>query len=268
MAYWRFEGKWKVVLRFDIVTIFPEYFNSVFDFGIIRRARAAELIEVATHDLRLWTSDRHRTVDDRPFGGGDGMVLKPAPVFDAVESLTGARRRETLNAETRVVLMSAQGRRFRQSLAREFASQAQHIVIICGRYEGVDERVANWLVTDEISIGDYVLSGGEAAAAVFVDAVVRLVPGALGNENSAVNDSFTSDRFDAPHYTRPPDFEGLQVPEVLLGGNHAEIERWRKRHALLKMKRNRPDLLDTLKVTDEESSLLLEESNDSDATDG
>ena len=254
------------MLRFDIVTIFPEYFNSIFDFGIIRRACAAGLIEVAAHDLRQWTSDRHRTVDDRPFGGGDGMVLKPAPVFDAVESLTGARRREVLGANNRVVLMSAHGRRFRQSLAREFAAEAEHVVVICGRYEGVDERVASALVTDEISIGDYILSGGEAAAAVFIDAIVRLVPGALGNENSAVNDSFTDDRFDAPHYTRPPDFEGLQVPEILLGGNHAEIERWRKRHALLKMQRNRPDLFDEVKLTDEERSSLLEPSSDDGAT--
>lgn len=252
--------------RFDIVTIFPEYFNSVFDFGIIRRARAAGLIEVVTHDLRRWTSDRHKTVDDRPFGGGDGMVLKPAPVFDAVESLTGARRRETLDAGTRVVLMSAHGRRFRQSVAREFAAEAKHVVVICGRYEGVDERVTSALVTDEISVGDYVLSGGEGAAAVFVDAIVRLVPGALGNENSAVNDSFTDDRFDAPHYTRPPDFEGLQVPGVLLGGNHAEIERWRKRAALLKMQRNRPDLFDDIELTDEEKMSLLEQSNDDDAS--
>lgn len=254
------------MLRFDIVTIFPEYFSSVFDFGIIRRARAAQLIEVATHDLRRWASDRHKTVDDRPFGGGDGMVLKPAPVFDAVQSLTGARRRETLKSTTRVVLMSAHGRKFRQSLAREYAAEAEHIVVICGRYEGVDERVSSWLITDEISIGDYVLSGGEAAAAVFVDAIVRLVPGALGNENSAVNDSFTVDRFDAPHYTRPPDFEGLQVPEVLLGGNHAEIERWRKRHALLKMQRNRPDLLEDLDLTVEEKAWLLEQSDNHNAT--
>lgn len=247
------------MLRFDIVTIFPEYFNSVFDFGIVRRARAAGLIEVTAHDLRRWTTDRHKTVDDRPFGGGDGMVLKPAPVFDAVEDLTGARRRETLNVETRVVLMSAHGRKFSQSLAREFASEATRIVVLCGRYEGVDERVASYLATDEISIGDYVLSGGEAAAAVFVDAIVRLVPGALGNENSAVNDSFTRDRFDAPHYTRPPDFEGLSVPEILLGGNHAEIERWRKRAALLKMFRNRPDLFASVELTDEERTWLHDE---------
>lgn len=233
---------WNFRLRFDIVTIFPDFFREVFDYGIIRRARAAGLVEINAHDLRGWTSDKHHIVDDRPFGGGDGMVLKPEPIFAAVENLTGASEREHYGEKTRVVLLSPQGRTLTQSLAGELA-QAEHVVLICGRYEGVDERVAEALVTDEISIGDYVLSGGEPAALVLVDAVVRLVPGALGNETSAVNESFSEGLLDYPHYTRPPEFRGLKVPEVLLSGHHGEIERWRQEQALKKTERNRPDLL-------------------------
>ncbi|HYV25401.1 MAG TPA: tRNA (guanosine(37)-N1)-methyltransferase TrmD [Pyrinomonadaceae bacterium] len=230
------------MLRVDIVTIFPEYFREAFDYGIIRRARAAELVEIKAHDLRSWTSDKHHVVDDRPFGGGDGMVLKPEPIFAAVESLTGARRREDVAEKKRVVLLSPQGRQFTQVVAADFAKGDQ-LVLICGRYEGVDERVSDQLVTDEISIGDYVLSGGEPAALVVVDAVVRLIPGALGSETSATTESFSDGLLDYPHYTRPPEFAGMKVPEVLLTGHHAEIARWRKQAAEEKTKRNRPDLL-------------------------
>jgi len=229
-------------VQIDIITIFPGYFREAFDYGIIRRARAGALVEITAHDLRAWTSDKHHVVDDRPFGGGDGMVLKPEPIFAAVEALTGAATRENVGPQTRVVLLSAQGRVFTQSLAAEFAQCAQ-LVLICGRYEGVDERVARALVTDEVSIGDYVLSGGEPAALVVIDAIVRLIPGALGSETSAVNESFAEDLLDYPHYTRPPEFRGMPVPEVLLKGNHAEIARWRHEASLEKTKRNRPDLL-------------------------
>jgi tRNA (guanine37-N1)-methyltransferase len=230
-------------VRFDIITIFPDFFGAVFDFGIVRRAKAAGLVSVEAHDLRRWTHDRHKVVDDRPFGGGDGMVLKPGPIFEAVESLTGASDAQGLRAAgKRVVLLSPQGRVLTQKLAAELAS-VQHVVLICGRYEGVDERVAEALVTDEVSIGDYVLSGGEPAAVVLVDAVVRLVPGALGSETSAVNESFSEGLLDFPNYTRPPEFRGMKVPEVLLGGHHAEVARWRREAALAKTRRNRPDLL-------------------------
>jgi tRNA (guanine37-N1)-methyltransferase len=227
----------------DIITIFPGFFSEAFDYGIIRRARAAQLVEIKAHDLREWTEDKHRIVDDRPFGGGDGMVLKPEPIFAAVEDLTGASARGLYDTATRVVLLSPQGRVLTQEVAQELASRARHLVLICGRYEGVDERVAEALVTDEISIGDYVLSGGEPAALVLVDAVVRLIPGALGSETSAANDSFSAGLLDYPHYTRPPEFRGMRVPEVLLSGHHAEIERWRKLQARKKTERNRPDLL-------------------------
>jgi tRNA (guanine37-N1)-methyltransferase len=231
------------VLRFDVITIFPDFFRGAFDYGIIRRAKLAGLIDVRTHDLREWTVDKHRMVDDRPFGGGDGMVLKVEPIFAAVEDLTGASARENYPKGTRVILLSPQGRVFTQAVAAELA-EAEHVVLICGRYEGVDERVAEALVTDEISIGDYVLSGGEPAAVVMVDAMVRLIPGALGSETSSVNESFSEGLLDYPHYTRPPEFRGMRVPEVLLTGHHAEIARWRAEQALKKTERNRPDLLE------------------------
>lgn len=230
------------MLRVDIVTIFPDYFREAFDYGIVRRARAAGLVNIQAHDLRAWTTDKHHVVDDRPFGGGDGMVLKPEPIFAAVESLTGARRRESVPNGKRVVLLSPQGRSFTQAIAAEFALSDQ-LLLICGRYEGVDERVAEALVTDEISIGDYVLSGGEPAALVVVDAIVRLLPGALGSATSATNESFSDGLLDCPQYTRPPEFEGMRSPDVLLNGNHAEIARWRREASLDKTKRNRPDLL-------------------------
>jgi tRNA (guanine37-N1)-methyltransferase len=231
------------MLRIDIITIFPDFFREVVDYGIVRRARKSGLVDVIAHDLRQWTSDKHHSVDDRPFGGGDGMVLKPEPLFAGVEALTGAGRREDLPTSTSVILLSPQGRTFSQAVAQEMVQEAEQIVLLCGRYEGVDERVVDALVTDEISIGDYVLSGGEPAALVVVDALVRLLPGALGSETSAVFESFSEGLLDCPHYTRPPDFRGMKVPDVLLSGNHAEIERWRREAALAKTRRNRPDLL-------------------------
>lgn len=231
------------MLKFDIITIFPDFFREAFDYGIIRRARAAGIVEVNAHDLRKWTNDKHRQVDDRPFGGGDGMVLMPEPIFGAVESLTGSGQRSSFEKTTRVVLLSPQGRVLTQAVAQELATEAEHIVLVCGRYEGVDERVAEALVTDEISIGDYVLSGGEPAAIVLVDAVTRLVPGALGNETSAVNESFSEGLLDYPQYTRPLDFRGMCVPDVLTSGHHGEIANWRQQQALRKTARNRPDLL-------------------------
>ena len=248
-------------MRFDIITIFPEFFAGPLDYGIVRRAREARLIETNVHDLRDFTHDRHRTVDDRPFGGGEGMVMKPEPLFEAVESLAGAAR-ATGRTGSAIVLLSAAGKLFRQETARGFA-KIERIVLLCGRYEGVDERVAEHLATDEISVGDFVLSGGELAAAMVLDAVTRLIPGALGNEDSAVNESFSavaeapalegSPRqsgfgsrgiLDYPHYTRPQTFREWEVPEVLMSGNHEEIRRWRAKQALEKTRRNRPDLLD------------------------
>ena len=230
------------MLRVDVITIFPGFFHGALDQGILNRARASGLVEVETHDLRRWTTDKHHTVDDRPFGGGDGMVLKPDPIFAAVGDLTGASRREDYADGVRVILLSPQGRVLNQRVAEDL-SRASQVVLICGRYEGVDERVAEALVTDEISIGDYVLSGGEPAALVVIDAVVRLLPGALGSETSAVNESFSESLLDYPQYTRPAEIRGLRVPDILLTGNHAEIARWRRDQAIKKTQRNRPDLL-------------------------
>jgi tRNA (guanine37-N1)-methyltransferase len=246
------------VLQVDIITIFPDFFSTVFDYGIIRRAKLAQLIDTRSHDLRQWTEDKHHQVDDRPFGGGEGMVLKPDPIFRAVESLTGAGSASEMPAKTRVILMSPQGRVLTQKLLQQLAEQDQ-IVIICGRYEGVDERVSQALATDEISIGDYVLSGGEPAALVLVDAITRLIPGALGNETSALNDSFSDGLLDYPQYTRPPEFRGMTVPEVLLKGHHAEIARWRRRESLKKTMRNRPDLLNERMLTETDRKLLEED---------
>jgi tRNA (guanine37-N1)-methyltransferase len=286
-------------MRFDIVTIFPEFFTGPLDHGIVRRARESGLIETRVHDLRDFTHDRHRTVDDRPFGGGEGMVMKPEPIFDAVESILGKRvggepaasetgtRRDSAdgasaNEKTAIVLLSAAGKLFDQETARRFA-QLERIVLLCGRYEGVDERVAEHLATDEISIGDFVLSGGELPAAMILDAVTRLIPGALGNEDSTVNESFSRPAsepghgsklegisgsaptyrtrqsaestalgpppeigiLDYPHYTRPQTFRGWEVPQALMSGNHEEIRRWRQTKALEKTRRNRPELLST-----------------------
>jgi tRNA (guanine37-N1)-methyltransferase len=280
-------------MRFDLITIFPEFFAGPLEHGIVRRARESGLVEVRVQDLREFTKDRHRTVDDRPFGGGEGMVLKPEPLFEAVEALLGhgvgdAERRSAPDPKTAIVLLSAAGRLFNQETARKFAKM-ERIIFVCGRYEGVDERVAEHLATEEVSVGDFVLSGGELPAMMVVDAVTRLLPGALGNEASSQNESFSSglafgatspqagaqhpDRvgtgaaslqretvrapgrtehepaagnhvlLDFPHYTRPAEYRGWSVPEVLIGGNHAEVAKWRRGAALEKTRRNRPDLI-------------------------
>jgi tRNA (guanine37-N1)-methyltransferase len=259
-------------MKIDILTIFPEFFQGPFEHGILAKARQAGLVQIEIRDLRVFTRDRHRTVDDRPFGGGEGMVLKPEPIFECIESLSVATLPDRqAGAPESVVLLSAQGQRFSQSLADEL-SKLERVVLICGRYEGVDERVGEYLADREISIGDYVLSGGELAAAVVVDAVTRLLPGAVGNENSTRQESFTNGTsssqdgpsstcasgglLDYPHYTRPADFRGMVVPEVLFSGNHEEIRRWRRRTALQKTLRNRPDLLSTAALSDEDKELL------------
>ena len=230
-------------MKIDVLTIFPEFFEQVFDFGIIRRAKLAGIVEINVHDIREFATDKHKMVDDRPFGGGDGMVMKPEPIFAAIESVVGTSERENYPAGTSVVMLSPQGRPFKQGVAKEIAGDVEHLVLICGRYEGVDERVNDALVTEEISIGDYVLSGGEPAAVVVVDSIVRLLPGALGSDTSAENDSFSDGLLDCPHYTRPAEFRGMKVPEVLLNGNHAEIEKWRAEKALEKTRSIRKDLL-------------------------
>lgn len=273
-------------MRFDLISIFPEFFGGPLGHGIVRRARDAGLIHVHVQDLREFTKDRHRSVDDRPFGGGEGMVLKPEPLFEAVESLLGrsvgdAAKQSTLDRDQAVVLMSAAGKLFDQEMARRYA-ELERIILICGRYEGVDERVAEHLASEEVSIGDFVLSGGELPALLVVDAVTRLLPGALGNEASSQNESFSEfpagtpkyslpkarpaapapsetgkarntansksreqirALLDFPHYTRPANYRGWGVPETLLSGNHAEVSKWRRQKALEKTRRNRPDLL-------------------------
>jgi tRNA (guanine37-N1)-methyltransferase len=249
-------------MRFDLVTIFPEFFAGPLQHGIVRRAQETGLISVNVQDLREFTKDRHRTVDDRPFGGGEGMVLKPEPLFQAVEKLLGhsvgdaTSGKAMIGTKTAIVLMSAAGKLFRQDTARRYAG-LERIIFICGRYEGVDERVVEHLATEEISIGDFVLSGGELPAVMILDAVTRLLPGALGNEDSAVNESFSEMSatepgtaangvkalLDFPHYTRPAEFRGWSVPEVLIGGNHAEVAKWRRAAAVEKTRRNRPELI-------------------------
>jgi tRNA (guanine37-N1)-methyltransferase len=275
-------------MRFDLITIFPDFFTGPLGHGIIRRAREAGIIETHVHDLRDWTHDRHRTVDDRPFGGGEGMVLKPEPLFEAVESLLGADagRAHRPAPTTAIVLLSASGKLFRQDTARRLAG-CDRIVLLCGRYEGVDERVAEHLATDELSIGDFVLSGGELPAALVLDAVTRLLPGALGNEDSSVFESFSETKttgeseasdpstplrasegrvastskhglLDCPHYTRPAEFRGWPVPEILLSGNHEDIRLWRRKMALAKTLRNRPELLAGAALSSEDAKLLDE----------
>ena len=262
-------------MHFHILTIFPDFFRGPLDFGIVRRAREAGLMETSLHDLRAYTSDKHRTVDDRPFGGGEGMVLKPEPIFACVDGLNLAARESRLSNEVKqsVILLSAQGERFDQALALELAA-LETIVLICGRYEGVDERVSSALADREISIGDYVLSGGELGAAVIVDAVTRLIPGALGNEASSRQESFTATQhsssettgadstcgsgglLDYPHYTRPAEFRGMLVPDVLMSGDHEQIRNWRRRSALEKTLKNRPDLLDQVALEKEDREIL------------
>lgn len=281
-------------MRFEIVTIFPGFFTGIFEHGIVRRAIAEERLTIAIHDLRNFTHDRHRTVDDRPFGGGEGMVLKPDPLAEALAGLGIAVRAERAplsvtareesramdaaprdESRTQVILLSAQGRRFDQATARELA-RLDRVVLICGRYEGVDERIADLYCDRELSIGDYVLSGGELAAAVVVDAVMRLLPGVLGNEASSEFESFgapdveitagqegvprsqhgAGGLLDYPHYTRPAEFAGLRVPEVLLNGDHLQIRRWRREQQLRKTLVNRPDLLERADLSPEDRKLL------------
>ncbi|HWK30734.1 MAG TPA: tRNA (guanosine(37)-N1)-methyltransferase TrmD [Terriglobales bacterium] len=281
------------MLRFEVVTIFPDFFRGPFEHGIIRRAQNAGLINIGVHDLRAFTSDRHKTVDDRPFGGGEGMVLKPEPIFACVESLGVSSREQRLQSlssraeakpESRdlgfpketVILLSPGGEMFNQAMAAELA-QKERIVFICGRYEGVDERVAEHLADREVSVGDFVLSGGELGAAIIVDAVTRLVPGALGNEDSSKQESFTASTqreradcetpsstcgsgglLDYPHYTRPAEFRGLPVPEVLANGNHEQIRSWRRRKALEKTLRFRSDLLKDMELSAADKKLVAE----------
>ena len=261
-------------MRFDIISIFPDFFRGPLDYGVLRRAREQKLVEVNVHDLRAFTHDRHQTVDDRPFGGGEGMVLKPQPIFECVESLGISSRKDRLGRESResVILLSAQGRLFHQRDAEELA-KLDRVALICGRYEGVDERVSEFLADRELSIGDYVLSGGELGAAVIVEAVTRLLPGAVGNEASTRQESFTSPEgarategpdstcgsgglLDYPHYTRPAEFRGMTVPEVLINGNHQEIRRWRREQALKKTLRNRPDLMNGVDLSGEDKKIL------------
>jgi len=259
---------------FDMLTIFPDFFRGPLDYGIVRRAREAGLVEVNLHDLRSYTKDKHRTVDDRPFGGGEGMVLKPEPIFECTDTLGLNSREARVSGEAKqsVILLSPHGRKLDQDLAAELA-QMERIVLICGRYEGVDERVSEHLADREVSIGDYVLSGGELGAAVIVDTVTRLIPGALGNEASAQQESFTAGvverssegpdstcgsggLLDYPHYTRPAEYRGMAVPEALVSGNHDEIRRWRRERALEKTLRNRPDLLGRVALSEEDREFI------------
>ncbi len=263
-------------MRFDIVTIFPEFFHGPFTHGILERALRNGQAETHIHDLRAFTHDRHRTVDDRPFGGGEGMVLKAEPIFEAVESLGVPAKSSRDVFKQCVILLSAQGARFTQAKARELATLSR-VVLICGRYEGVDERVAQLLCDEELSIGDYILSGGELAAAVIVDAVVRLLPGVLGHADSSRYESFgegddpadhmTEDGvprsthgsgglLDYPHYTRPAEFRGVPIPDVLSKGDHSEIRQWRRQAALAKTLANRPDLLTDAALSDEDRKTL------------
>jgi tRNA (guanine37-N1)-methyltransferase len=266
-------------MKADLVTIFPDFFRGPLEYGITRRAQEMGLAEIKVHDLREFTRDRHRTVDDRPFGGGEGMVLKPEPLFECLESIGIAPREERLARKVKqsVILLSAQGQRFTQKVAAELAL-LDRIVLVCGRYEGVDERVADFLADQEFSIGDYVLSGGELGAAVIVEAVMRLLPGAVGNERSTQQESFTVDSkavdskakgsdgadstcgsnglLDYPHYTRPAEFRGIKVPEELMSGNHEEVRKWRRQRALEKTLRNRPDLLKGAVLSEEDKKFL------------
>lgn len=229
-------------MTFHVLTIFPEFFAGPFAHGVVKRGQDSGLLDIRIHNLREWTHDRHKTVDDRPFGGGEGMVMKCQPLFDAVEAIWPER-----GPRRKVILLSAQGRLFDQAAANRMREEADELLLICGRYEGVDERVAQHLADDEISIGNYVLSGGELPAAVIIDAVARLIPGVLGNESSAAFDSFQESGhgeglLDCPHWTRPAEFRGWKAPEVLLNGNHEEIRKFRRTAALDKTARLRPDL--------------------------
>ncbi len=238
-------------MRFDVVTIFPEFFASALECSILGRAQAAGIVRVALHNLRDYTTDKHQVVDDYPYGGGGGMVMKPAPLFDAIEAL------QQEEPPGHVVLLSPQGRTFSQAIARELAVRPR-VILICGHYEGVDERVREALVDEELSIGDYVLTGGEPAALVIIDAVSRLLPGVLGDEQAPEKDSFADDLLEYPHYTRPAEFRGLTVPEILLSGHHEQIRRWRRKESLRRTRQRRSDLLERAPLTREDRELLEE----------
>ncbi len=236
-------------MRFDVFTLFPEIFAGVFNESILKRAREAHLVEIALHDIRDYTADKHHVTDDYTYAGGGGMVMKPEPIFAAVESVLGAP------PQVPVVLLSPQGRVFNQAIARELA-QHPRLALICGHYEGVDERVREHLATDEISIGDYVLTGGEIPAMVIVDAVARLIPGVLGHPSAAAQDSHAAGLLEGPHYTRPAEFRGWRVPDILLSGNHAQIAAWRRRESLRRTFERRPELLDNAELTDQDREFL------------
>jgi tRNA (guanine37-N1)-methyltransferase len=240
-------------MRIEILTTFPQMIEAVVGESILGRARAKGIVEIEAVNLRDFAEDRHRTIDDEPYGGGPGMVMKCEPVFRAVETLTG----RAVGGRPRIILMTPQGRRLSQKIVEELARES-HLILICGRYEGVDERIREHLADDEISIGDYVLSGGELPALVVTDAVSRLIPGVLGAEESLVSESFSSGLLEYPQYTRPADFRGYKVPEVLLSGNHAEIEKWRRREALKRTLQRRPDLLETAQLSEEDRRILGE----------
>jgi tRNA (guanine37-N1)-methyltransferase len=237
-------------MKIDVLTLFPEMFEGVFGASILGKARGKGLVELGTVNFRDFSNSKHGTVDDTPYGGGGGMVLKPEPLFRAVEAIPS-------ETKPRIILMCPQGRRYDQKLAEELAKE-DHLVFLCGHYEGYDERIRQYLVTDEISIGDYVLTGGELAAMVVIDSVVRLQPGALGNETSAVTDSFSTGLLEYPHYTRPAEFRGWKVPEILLSGHHANIQRWRLKESLRRTMERRPELLEQIELTDEMKALLAE----------
>jgi len=237
-------------MRIDVITVFPEVIECGIGYSIVKRAREKGILDARVHNLRDYAHDRHRTTDDEPFGHGAGMVMKPEPIFEAVEAV-----RAEVQEEPEVVLTTPQGRRFTQGIAQELSGR-KHLIIICGHYEGVDERVREHLVTDEISIGDYILTGGELAALVIIDAVTRLLPGALGAEESAQFESFAGGLLEYPQYTRPAEFRGWKVPEVLLSGHHAEIDKWRRRESLKRTLRRRPDLLEQADLSDEDRAIL------------
>lgn len=236
-------------MRFDIFTLFPEMFAGVFDASILKRAREAQRVEIFLHDIRTFTTDKHHVTDDYAYAGGGGMVMKPEPIFAAVEAVLGAP------PHVPVILLTPQGRVFNQAIARELA-QHSHIALICGHYEGVDERVREHLATDEISIGDYVLTGGEIPAMVIVDAVTRLLPGVLGHPSATMNDSHASGLLEGPQYTRPAEFRGWKVPEILLSGHHAQVAKWRRQQALRRTFERRPDLLARANLTDEDREFI------------
>jgi tRNA (guanine37-N1)-methyltransferase len=238
-------------MRIDILTLFPEMFESILNTAIFKRAGERGFVEVIVRNIRDYTHDRHRTVDDYPYGGGAGMVLKPEPIFEAVENVLDETDRRDKLAEVQIILLTPQGRKFSQSIAEEL-SQRDHLILICGHYEGFDERIREHLINDEISIGDYVLSGGETAAMVVADAVVRLVPNVLGSSYSPVEESHSSGLLEYPHYTRPPEFRGWTVPDILLSGNHGEIAKWRREQSILRTVSRRPDLLNQAQLTIEE----------------